>query len=70
MSLSVVCRQSYIYLRRLFCCCCSVVRGIFKISMLRLTYLHTDDTKLVREESHLIHRERRENSKQNYTSRD
>jgi hypothetical protein len=65
MSLSVVCRQSYILKDDYyFSCCCGssvVYRFFFKISTSRLTYLHIGDSQLLREESrHLIDGEKEE----------
>jgi hypothetical protein len=61
MSLSVVCRQSSIF-KTIIVVVLSVV-DFFKISTLRLTYLHMGDSKLVKEENLSSDRERRENNK-------
>ncbi len=61
MSLSVVCRQSSIF-KTIIVVVLSVA-DFFKISTLRLTYLHMGDSKLVKEENLSSDRERRENNK-------
>jgi hypothetical protein len=56
MPLSVVCRQSSIFIDD-YCCGYNVDWGLSKISTPRLTYFHITGSRFVKEKSYLNHRE-------------